>query len=296
MKIAIVEAYPSSVDYSSLFNFPFELFALTESKRKKLLKKDILLENEELDKYDRIITVGAEVCRFVGKFTGVSNLQGHLIEDRFLPLTNPAIYAIKPAAKPMFDKAVERINEIIRGNETVGNVKVEGLQDANLIHKYLDSINNAHYLAVDTETTSLYPRKGHVLGICLSANKDHGVYIDSDYIDDEVASRLQRLFNKTTCIFHNAKFDITMLEEEGLSIPKSICTLRLARYLDENAEVPEFGLQFLRYYYELEVSEANAHDAEGDVLVLEEVFKILRDKLKVKMETDDEGELINEMI
>lgn len=80
-------------------------------------------------------------------------------------------------------------------------------------------------------------------------------------------------------VAHNAKFDIGMLENEGLSVPKFICTLRVSRFLDTNNLIPEYNLQFLRYFLDLEV-EGPAHDAEGDVNVLCAVFDRLFSKIK----------------
>ena len=44
--------------------------------------------------------------------------------------------------------------------------------------------------------------------------------------------------------------------------------------MDVDCEVPEYSLQFLRYYYEMEL-DVVAHSAEGDVLVLEALFEHL---------------------
>jgi exodeoxyribonuclease X len=76
----------------------------------------------------------------------------------------------------------------------------------------------------------------------------------------------------TIFVAHNAKFDIGMLEKEGLSVPRFICTLRVARALDKQNIIPRYNLQYLRYYLEMEI-DATAHDAMGDVLVLKEFFK-----------------------
>lgn len=90
---------------------------------------------------------------------------------------------------------------------------------------------------------------------------------------------LKKLLRDNVLVAHNAKFDIGMLENEGLSVPKFICTLRVARFLDTNNLIPEYNLQFLRYFLDLEV-EGSAHDAEGDVNVLYAVFDRLFQKIK----------------
>jgi len=71
---------------------------------------------------------------------------------------------------------------------------------------------------------------------------------------------------------HNAVFDVDMLKKEEIIPQKHICTLKMARYLDKDGVIPKYSLQYLRYYLDLNVK-ANAHDALGDLLVLEALFQ-----------------------
>lgn len=107
---------------------------------------------------------------------------------------------------------------------------------------------------------------------------------------------VKSLFEKGDVIpvAHNAKFDIAMLKKEGIEIPRSICTLRLARYLDKDNKVPRYNLQFLRYYLNIEI-DAQAHDALGDVKVLEALFGRLKKKM-IEEAGGDEGKALTEML
>ncbi len=96
---------------------------------------------------------------------------------------------------------------------------------------------------------------------------------------------LQELLNNGVLVAHNVRFDAAILENEGMNIPRKICTLRIARHVDAEGKIPEYNLQFLRYYLDLEI-EGNAHDAEGDVKVLKAVF----DRLFAKMRKDEESD------
>ncbi len=98
---------------------------------------------------------------------------------------------------------------------------------------------------------------------------------------------LQNLLNTGVLVAHNVKFDAAILEAEGLTISNKICTLRVARHIDSEGIIPEYNLQYLRYYLGLEI-EGNAHDAEGDVKVLKAVFDRLFSKMR-KDEVDDES-------
>src|SRR5207249_4982458 len=83
---------------------------------------------------------------------------------------------------------------------------------------------------------------------------------------------LVHLLKENILVAHNAVFDIVILSHEGVNVDRFICTLKLARFLDENMEIPEHNLQYLRYYLELDV-EGVAHEAKVDVLTLEALFK-----------------------
>ena len=113
------------------------------------------------------------------------------------------------------------------------------------------------------------------------------------FLGSEMQKDLKKLLKDGILVAHNAKFDIAMLEAEGIKVPKFICTLRVARFLDKENKIPEYNLQFLRYYLDLDV-DAHAHDAEDDVKVLHALFLRLLDK--VKEEIPDEQKAIEKMI
>lgn len=92
-------------------------------------------------------------------------------------------------------------------------------------------------------------------------------------------------------VAHNAKFDVDMLEKEGIHPKKNICTLKLARHLDPNGVIPKYNLQYLRYFLGIQIN-ATAHDALGDILVLEKLFE----RLFAKMSKDFEPDVENKMI
>lgn len=100
--------------------------------------------------------------------------------------------------------------------------------------------------------------------------------------------------DNTVVVAHNAPFDLMIIKKENI-IPKNfICTLRLARYLDPDGKIDRYNLQYLRYLLEIEV-EATAHDALGDVLVLEKLFDRLKKKI-MESESLSEEEVIEKMI
>ncbi|MEK7190544.1 MAG: exonuclease domain-containing protein [Patescibacteria group bacterium] len=108
--------------------------------------------------------------------------------------------------------------------------------------------------------------------------------------------KIKKLFEEESSIVvaHNAPFDLMIINKEGIIPHKFICTLRVARHLDPEGKIERYNLQYLRYLLEIEI-EATAHDALGDVLVLEELFNRLKKKI-IETEHLDEEKAITKMI
>jgi exodeoxyribonuclease X len=100
---------------------------------------------------------------------------------------------------------------------------------------------------------------------------------------------------ETLSVAHNAKFDLGMLEKEGILPSQTICTLRVARYLDKENKLPRYNLQFLRYHLDMDI-DAQAHDARGDVLVLEQLFGRLVEAMKKELGTESLNDIYAKMI
>lgn len=108
------------------------------------------------------------------------------------------------------------------------------------------------------------------------------------FIDSPVYKDLQERFAKEDIfVAHNAKFDVTMVEKEGLKVGPVIDTLKVARFLDPQGKIDSYALQYLRYLLGIEV-EAIAHDAFGDILVLEQLFwRLLKKIMEIKNVSED---------
>jgi len=250
MQIAIVEKYPTGYNYNNIFKFEFDKHSLVGTKQDKILKKDIELDIDNLIKqYDYIILVGAEPCKLVGKVGSVTEYQGYLMHDKFLPMLNPMAVKMRPSLQYDFDKSIVSINSTINGTskKPTETYDIKGIQDKNEVLKHIQfllDLKNQTHIAWDTETTAFYPRDGYVIGISLSYKPEQGVYIDTMCIDDEVTAKLQELANKYIAIFHNKKFDDKMLSYHlGLSFPRWEDTMLMHYVLDETEG--SHGLKFL---------------------------------------------------
>jgi len=108
--------------------------------------------------------------------------------------------------------------------------------------------------------------------------------------------KIKTLFEDENAVVvaHNVQFDLMIIKKEGIEPKNFICTLRLARHLDPEGKIERYNLQYLRYLLELDV-EATAHDALGDVLVLEKLYEHLKNKL-IEQENLDEAQAVEKMI
>ena len=226
-KIAIIDKAPSRNNYSSYFEFEFDLYHLSSIPLTKVLKKDVDIEINT-DEYDYIILVGSEAAKFYAKVSSVSGVAGTLIEDKYICITNPAMLIFKPEGKPDFERTVKKIHEHING-QFVDYAKLgtfKGIIDETEALAYLDEILEFGdtYVAWDTETTALYPRDGYVLGISLSYKLNDGRYISSDCITDRVVEKLQLIADSFETVFHNLKFDWKMIEYHfGIQFDENCC-------------------------------------------------------------------------
>ena len=100
------------------------------------------------------------------------------------------------------------------------------------------------------------------------------------FTDAPEYAEVKKLFESEDVISvaHNVAFDVSMLSRESVIPARTICTYKLAKHLDPNDLIPQHRLQYLRYFLGIEV-EAVAHDALGDVLVLEALFERLLAKM-----------------
>lgn len=114
--------------------------------------------------------------------------------------------------------------------------------------------------------------------------------------ETEDAEKIKELFEdkNSVVIAHNAQFDLMIIKKENIKPANFICTLRLARFLDPEGKIERYNLQYLRYLLDLDV-QATAHDALGDVLVLEKLFERLKKKL-IETENLSEETYLDRMI
>lgn len=256
--IALVETKPSRTNFFDAFDgkLEFDRFALcSDPSIKKVLKKDVDIEFDP-DNYEWVILVGADAFKFFTKNGSISDYSGKVVDEKFLPIINPAMLSFKPEAEKLWLESKDSLIKYALGTEKSVNYssdKIYGIQETqeamDFLQAAIDSPNP--FIALDSETTGFYPRDGYVLGVSLSYERDHGAYIDINCFTPELEAKFQELFNKKIVVFHNAKFDIAFFNYHfGWIFLNYEDTMLLHYMLDENPGthgLKQLALKYTKY-------------------------------------------------
>lgn len=267
-KVAVIQKNANKDLLGKDLQAEYDLFGLcSDPSKKKVLKRDVDIDID-IDAYDWVILVGSEALQNFTKQKSVTEFCGKVVEGKFLPVLNPAMISFKPEAKRPYQEAMESINKLITGEISAVQEDfrkyARPLRGAKSIKKYLKAAlnyNKLNIFGVDSETSALYPRDGHMLGISLAYCLEHAAYIDLDEFDEECEQLLQQLFDRKIPVFHNAKFDIKFFEYHlGIIMPELVHDTMLMHYdLDERQGTHGLKALAIKYTkfgnYEQELSE-----------------------------------------
>ena len=119
------------------------------------------------------------------------------------------------------------------------------------LHEYIDTAIQNGVIAVDTETNNtLDIIGGKIMGGCLYTPGMKQAYVPINHVDvytrvklpnqiteEQFGEEMRRLCNGTKLIYHNAKFDISIINNTcGVRLPYYWDTLIAARLLNENED------------------------------------------------------------
>jgi DNA polymerase I-like protein with 3'-5' exonuclease and polymerase domains len=240
-KVALVETKPSRTNFKKEFDnaFEFDQFQLCSNPTiKKVLKRDCDIDIDP-SLYDWVILVGSEALKYFTKINSVTEYSGKRVEKKFLPVINPSMLAFKPEAKRTWEDSKSNIIKYISGeilDKEIDDSIAFGIEDTAEANAFIQAAidHPGEYIALDSETTGLYPRDGYMLGLSLCYDGERGAYINTDCLDETTESLLAELFRKKIVIFHNSKFDMAFFEYHfNFEFPRFEDTMLLSYLINE---------------------------------------------------------------
>lgn len=225
-------------------NIQFETTYLCSEPKEKILKADVDINRDVFNDFDIICPVGSDALKHVCGLTGITKYNGSVVNEKFIPILDPNMVFIKPQYGDDLKKAFTKINSIIKGETPLlHNKTYHHYTDEIEFLPYLRKLQEVSVISVDTETTSLSPRQGNIIGFVFSTAAHEGVFVDA-HIIEHYYDEFEELFRTKKCVFHNAKFDIQFISHEyGFEFPDYEDTLLLHYCLDES--VGSHGLKQL---------------------------------------------------
>lgn len=135
------------------------------------------------------------------------------------------------------------------------------------------SETDSHIFAVDTELVDISQLNMKIVGISF-CDGERACYIDwiLDPCDEiRLIYFLEDIINKSTIIFHNAPFDLRVLHNYKLGVPRDIfCTMTAAHLINENQRK---GLKFLAAKYLGATDTMTFEDASADGFHTEKFYR-----------------------
>jgi DNA polymerase I-like protein with 3'-5' exonuclease and polymerase domains len=211
-----VEVDPKTVFAEYMGDLDYDVLYLCSVEKEKILKKDIDLDLSVLEQYDIICPVGAEPLKYVCGLTGITKYNGHVIENKYVPLINPKLTVFKPQYKEDIHKACGKLKSLNVGNYVRPTIEKDyrHITDEYEYVKFLHELASVDYHVQDIETTALSKYRGNIIGVAFSTRAHQGVFVDGHLVKKHV-TKLQDIRDASSyVIFHNAKFDIQWLEYE----------------------------------------------------------------------------------
>lgn len=162
---------------------------------------------------------------------------------------------------------------------------VKNLDDLKLMYETLKPLK---MLGCDTETTDLDLEKMNLMGVGIGSNSKM-FYVPWDYkgLKNEDIIKVFNVLFKKPIIFHNAKFDLKVLEKFGFTLPKDVHDTLIMSWLSD--EATNNGLKYLA---------VNLLHRE-DVVEFKDIEKKLKEWLKTQTNPDlfsTKGSMPDELI
>ncbi len=161
------------------------------------------------------------------------------------------------------------------------DTETTGLDQEDRLFQLAYKIDGQEYAELFKPPLTIHPQAAAITGV-----SDEDVADKPPFIGSQMCSDVQGLSLGEDVVFvaHNAKFDVEMMRREGIEITQVIDTYKIARALDTEDKVMSFKLESLCEHYGVDTEAFQAHDALGDVLMLELLYEKLAASISDKHE------------
>lgn len=228
-KIVMNYPNPSTEAFISTYLKPCEFKYLSEEPVEKIYKKNIDMNYfieyfANIAEEDKIILVGAEPLKHLFGASGVSKLSGtyqnlssKLGNFKIGLLIDPKVITIYPHKKEEVTQAILALRTEKKGEQAQKNYEVAADEKSAL--RLIKYCTNATMLSYDLETTSLYPHKGDIIGVCLATKPHEGFFIPWKYVKIYMKEFQEMISSAKEIWFHHLKFDYKWSVYNGVKFP-----------------------------------------------------------------------------
>ena len=138
---------------------------------------------------------------------------------------------------------------------TISDVNILIVRSANDIETAYKKLSKAQVLGCDTETSSLIARKGRLFSIQFS-DGDFNVLIPLS--ENFYLGKLEEILTNPQIIkvFHNAKFDLEFLRENGFQTDNIFCTMIAEKLLTKGAKQSASLAETLYRYFAVDLDKS----------------------------------------
>ena len=138
---------------------------------------------------------------------------------------------------------------------TISDVNILIVRSANDIETAYEKLSKAQVLGCDTETSSLSARKGRLFSVQFS-DGDFNVLVP--FSEGVLPGKLEEILAnpRIVKVFHNAKFDLEFLRENGFSVENVFCTMIAEKLLTKGAKQSASLAETLYRYFAVDLDKS----------------------------------------
>jgi DNA polymerase-1 len=138
---------------------------------------------------------------------------------------------------------------------TISDVNILIVRSVNDIETAYEKLSKAQVLGCDTETSSLSARKGRLFSVQFSDGDFNALVPFSEGV---LPGKLEEILvnPRIVKVFHNAKFDLEFLRENGFSVENVFCTMIAEKLLTKGAKQSASLAETLYRYFAVDLDKS----------------------------------------